>query len=447
MKDRKKLVQILAGLMALVMALTLILSIIPIGASAARSSSEIKEEINALKDEQMAMWIQMDELEAEQDANWESIEEMVEQKNNIDMQVGLLHSEILNINEQITAYSLLISEKQVELDAAQAKYDQLSEENKERIQAMEEEGTISYWSVLFKANSFIELIDQLNMMEEIAAADERRLAEMNAAALEVEAARDELAVEKTELEDSRKELDAAQAALEEKRAEADAILAELNAKGEEMDAMYEQMEAEEAELSASIAASEKAYNEARAREEEERRRREEEERRRQEEEERQNQQNSSNSSNNNSDNSDDDDDDDDSGSSGSAAGEGWIRPCSYVKLTSPYGWRTHPISGQYKFHSGVDLANSQGTPIYAVRSGTVTTARYNGSYGYYVTINHGDGYSTLYAHLTHYIVSSGDRVSQGQVIGYMGSTGNSTGPHLHYQVFYEGSTVNPAGYL
>ena len=95
----------------------------------------------------------------------------------------------------------------------------------------------------------------------------------------------------------------------------------------------------------------------------------------------------------------------------------------------------------------MDLANDQGTPIYAARSGKVTVATYGGTYGNYVTINHGDGYSSLYAHMTRYVVHKGDTVKKGQLIGYMGSTGRSTGPHLHFSIFYNGSSVNPMNYI
>ena len=98
-------------------------------------------------------------------------------------------------------------------------------------------------------------------------------------------------------------------------------------------------------------------------------------------------------------------------------------------------------------HSGVDLAASSGTPIYATKSGTVTMADYSSVNGYYVTINHGDGYSSLYAHMTNYIVSSGQTVTKGQIIGYVGTSGWSTGPHLHFEIYYGGSTVNPMDYV
>ena len=127
---------------------------------------------------------------------------------------------------------------------------------------------------------------------------------------------------------------------------------------------------------------------------------------------------------------------------------GWINPCRYIALTSPFGGRIHPISGVYKMHYGVDLAAPTGRPIYATRSGTIDTAAYQaGGAGYYVSINHGDGFSSVYMHMTHYIVSAGQYVYAGQVIGYCGSTGASTGPHLHFGLSYNGSSQNPAAYI
>lgn len=95
----------------------------------------------------------------------------------------------------------------------------------------------------------------------------------------------------------------------------------------------------------------------------------------------------------------------------------------------------------------MDLAAGSGTAIYATQSGTVTSACYNEAYGNMVTINHANGYSSLYGHMTNYIVSVGDYVTQGQTIGYVGSTGWSTGPHLHFTIYYNGSDVNPMNYV
>lgn len=436
MRKRKRLVAILAGVLAAIMLLTLLLSVLPVSASA-KSSAEIKEEITGLKGDRSEIWAQLEELESEQNANWESIEEMVALKNNIDEQIGLLYTEIENINTQIRTYAELIAANQEELDAAEAKLQELNEKNKDRIRAMEEQGDISYWSVLFKAKSFTDLIDRLHMIDEINEADKRRMNELSEAAEAVAAARTALETERAALEESRTALKETQAELDEKRAEADALLAELNADKRALDQLEEEYEADEARLSAEIAAAEVEYTKALKAEEEERKRQEEEERKRKEEEERKNNAGSGSDSGSS------------SGGSGSSfvEGEGWQRPCSWIKLTSPFGYRTHPVTGQYKFHNGVDLANNSGTPIYAARSGKVTVATYGSTYGYYVTINHGDGYSSLYAHMTHFVVSKGQSVSKGQLIGYMGSTGRSTGPHLHFSIFYNGSAVNPMNYI
>ena len=450
MNKQRRLVSILAGVMAAIMLLTLLAGILPVSASA-KSSKEIKEEISALKGDRTAIWAELEALESEQDATWESIEEMVEQKENIDQQITLLYEEVDNINTQIRSYTELIAANQEELDAAEAKLRELNEKNKERIQAMEEEGTVSYWSVLFKAKSFTDLIDRLNMMEEIHRADQKRMSELSDAAQAVAEARTALETEKVALEESRAELKESEAILDAKRAEADEILAELNADKRALDALEDEWEAEEAKLSAEIAAAEveytkalKAEEEARRKAEEERKRREEEEKKKQEEANKKPGNGGSNNSGSNNGGGSND-----SGSSGGSfvSGEGWARPCSWRKLTSPYGYRIHPTTGQYKFHNGVDLANDQGTPIYAARSGRVTVATYGGTYGNYVTINHGDGYSSLYAHMTRYVVHKGDTVKRGQLIGYMGSTGRSTGPHLHFSIFYNGSSVNPMNYI
>ena len=118
-----------------------------------------------------------------------------------------------------------------------------------------------------------------------------------------------------------------------------------------------------------------------------------------------------------------------------------MKPVSGYIITSPYGYRS---SG---FHTGLDMAVSMGTPVYAAASGTVTFAGYKGSYGYLVIIDHGNGYQTYYAHCSALYVSAGQSVAQGQNISAVGSTGNSTGPHLHFEIRYNGSTLNPQSYI
>ena len=122
-------------------------------------------------------------------------------------------------------------------------------------------------------------------------------------------------------------------------------------------------------------------------------------------------------------------------------------PVEGVRMSSSYGMRNHPVLRKRKAHKGVDLAGATGTPVYATADGTVDMAKYYGSYGNYVQIDHGGNLETRYAHLSSYTVASGERVEKGQLIGYIGSTGRSTGPHLHYEIRVEGVAVDPTPYM
>jgi len=117
------------------------------------------------------------------------------------------------------------------------------------------------------------------------------------------------------------------------------------------------------------------------------------------------------------------------------------------RITSSYGYRLSPFGYGRQFHSGIDIGASRGTPIYATADGKVTFAGYQGGYGYVVFISHGYGYSTVYAHMSKIAARAGQSVQRGDVIGYVGSSGRSTGPHLHYEVRVNGSTVNPWPYM
>lgn len=124
----------------------------------------------------------------------------------------------------------------------------------------------------------------------------------------------------------------------------------------------------------------------------------------------------------------------------------WPLPGRY-NLSSLFGSRKHPITGKANNHTGIDIPASSGTSILAAKSGVVTTSTYNNSYGNYVVVSHSDGTSTLYAHMVRRNCSKGDTVSQGQVIGYVGTTGSSTGNHLHFEVRVNGSRVDPINYF
>ena len=425
MKQKKRLSAVLAVILSGAMVLTLLLGLLPTAADAA-SSGEIRKQINALKKQRTDIQKDIDEVQKQYQANEDEIADMVSRKNVIDQQINLLHAEIRNINDQISAFNVMIADKQDELDHAEDAFHQLEEQNRARIRTMEEEGEISYWEVVFKANSLSDLLDRLNMVEEIAAADQRHLAQLSHAAEVVDQTKDELLLQKGEAELIRKEQDAAQEELDAKRKEADDLIAELLSKGYELEDLEARSSQAKEDILDDIALKEKEYNEAKHQEwlaymatyttvpptlappppgv-------------------------------------------DVGHSGGAASSSGWLMPCSYRKLTSPFGNRKAPTAGASTFHKGVDLAAPAGTPIAASRTGVVTQSGSNGGLGICVTVNHGDGYSSIYGHMTNAIVSVGQAVSAGQTIGYMGSTGISTGNHLHFGIIHNGSYENPASYI
>ena len=421
MNKRKRMVSVLAGIMAAIMLLTLMLSLLPTPASAA-SSSEIRKQINALKEEKEAIKDKIEEVQGQYEENENEIVDLMERKSVIDQEVQLLNEQVDNINDQLKAFNLLIADKQDELDNAEERYQQLNDDNKLRIRTMEEEGELSYWEVLFKANNFSDLLDRLNMVEEIAASDNRRLQELADAANNVVEAQQELEVEKEDMEKTKEELDSTQAELDAKVQESMDLLQELLSKGDELTALQEEYEAMEADFLEQIAQKEVEYDAAKQAEWEaymatyvppttE---------------------GGSGGS---------------GGSGGTSGGGGWVRPCSYTSITSPFGYRESPTTGASTYHQGVDLDTGTGDPVVAARAGVVIAASYSSSAGYYVQIDHQDGFRSIYMHLSSIGASVGQIVSAGTYIGATGATGIATGDHLHFGISLNGVYVNPCNYV
>lgn len=395
---RIRISSIAACLMAAILVLSLFLNIMPAPGFAADADC-IRGELDALKDKAAEIDRQQEQLQQKIDSNASEVDSVLAEKRALDQQIKLIHDEINNVNAQIQVYNQLIAGQQQKLDEAIQHQNDLMQQYSTRIRAMEKNSHKSYWSVLFEADSFTDFLGDLHMMAEIAKADQEMMGELEAVALEIQAVRSELTSEKADLNAQRASLAENQAELDDKTAQASLLLDELNDNAAEMQTLMEEYERREAELSASIAAKEKEYTDALQ-----------------------------------------------TGNNGSSSG--WLYPLPYrVPITDAYGWRNHVITGKYSFHHGVDFAAGRGTAIYASRSGMVTDASEDDIYGFHVTINHGDGYSTLYAHMTHYVVSPGTYVEQGQIIGYVGSTGLSSGPHLHFSIYYNGNSVNPMDYV
>ena len=423
-KKTMKFIPLLAMLLAVCMLL------LPSNVSAKeQSSAEIQKEIDKMKQEQAEMEAALKELEKQQSANRNDMQAIIKEKNIIDQQASLLSGQIININSQISAHSLLIANKQLELENANRSLEVMRKLYKERIRAMEEGGTVSYWSVLFEADSFADLLDRLNMIQEIAEADTTRLEALEKVSREVETAKTILAQEKVTLDLAREEMEKKQVQLAQKQEEASALLLELLAKGQEYEDLVEKSEEAMEEMQEALEAMELKLSEAEKREYEEMLRQ-------QEEEAKKNQTTEERPTYNKGDIT-------------------WALPCDYNRVSSPFGYRYHPVSGKWSGHTGVDLTPPKGTPwnqqvpIYATRSGVVVYAGWDsGGGGNYVSIDHLDNYKSQYMHLDSMVVKSGDAVIMGQLIGYMGNTGTSTARHLHFVIrHYENYEKTPGKWV
>lgn len=422
--SRTKIVRIISIVLAAVILLSLVSTALIVMVHAA-SSSEIKSKLADLRAKQAEIQKQSDELEKSIAENKDQTKTLVGQKAEIDQEMEMSRQKIENLNEQIQQLNLLIAEKQTELEASVAKEEALQKQYKARLRSMEETGSVSYWSILFRASSFSDLLDRVDMIREIAESDQLMLKQLSAATQAVETERADLEQQKLDLQQTEDDLAVEQAELETKRAKADTLITQMQVEYASLSDEFLAAEADEAAVREQIKKAETDYFNALAKE-----------------------QaaaaaaaaaaNKPSSGSNSS----------SSSSSGGASSGGFAFPLAYsTGVTCAYGPRVHPINGNKSFHYGVDLAAGMNTEIYATKSGTVTGATYGEANGYYVTINHGDGYSSIYAHMTNYVVSVGDSVKQGQLIGYVGTTGWSTGPHLHFEILYSGSNVNPMNYI
>ena len=308
-----------------------------------------------------------------------------QQKNLLDQRNTALTQEISLLEQQIDVTNRSIA-------ANEALEKQQTELFHKQIRQEEEQGTLSYWSVLFKAKSFADLISRIDFVNEIARYNQKVIADLR----EI---RTELAADKEALEAQNEELSASKQELQGQLSESMKLLAEYIKTEEGKQAEYDAIKAEEEALDDLIAAAEAKARELGM--------------------------------------------DDIAGTVG-----GYAWPCNGIRwITSKFGGRNSPGGIGSTNHKGVDIGTPMGTPVLAAKAGKVTWASWNGGYGNCVIISHGKGNSTLYGHLSSYNVKVGDSVSQGQVIAYSGSTGNSTGPHLHFGIKENDSWVDPLTYL
>ena len=405
MKMNRKVVRsVICVLLALIFVISLMTALIPTNASAASQS-----EINRLTQ-------QRKELQAKQKEQQKTINSLrskkasvVDQKAALDKENDLAQQEIELVKEQITAYDQQIEDKGVELESAKQEEEAQTVRFRSCVRHLEEYGQMSYIAILLEATSLSDLLARMDMVGEVIAYNKQVQADMTAAREKVETVKAELEDARTELQDKQSELETKQVALQQKVSEANALLASLESDINAYKSVHDQYEQQQKNVQSQI---DKQVEELRRQEE-------------------------VNKNNNPG--------YDPGKANGSTGTMMWPCPsCHYI--TSQFGWRYHPIYQTQKYHSGVDIGASYGATIVAADGGTIITAGSVSGYGNCVVINHGNGITTLYGHMSSIAVSVGQKVSKGQTIGYVGSTGNSTGPHLHWEVTVNGVRQNPLNY-
>lgn len=352
--------------------------------------------VNDLKNELAQNQKETDKIKKE-------IKEKQKDKDAATARMNELDMEIDGVQKDIDSIQYVIDEKQSEIDAANEKITGLNhdiERTKDklgaRLKVMYVYGSTSYLEIILSANSFSDLFARINAVKSIIRHDNNMIDNFSAQITELEEAKALVELEQQEQIEARTILDNQQSKLEKLRNEKNKVIKQLETDIAALEKAEKQKEKDAAALQSEI---NRALNK--------------------------------------------------SSNKVVYTGNGkfaWPSAAS-TRVTSEFGYRIHPIFGTKKLHRGMDIGAAAGTDVLAAEDGIVLTAGYNNSYGYYVTINHGSGYVTLYAHNSKLLVSSGQKVSRGQVIAKCGSTGNSTGPHIHFEVQVNGKLVNPRSYL
>ena len=425
LKQRNRIAAVVALILAFVLVIGLVVGALATSVHAAKSD-EIQERLDALKERKDENDQKEQEIQSRLNENYDQVRTLVEQKRDLDERINGTRERMAELNHQIEEMNLSIAAKQSELDESEAERAEMNEKYRQRIRTMEETGTISYWSVLFNATSFADLLSRVDMINEIVTADQLMLDQMEALLKRIDLQRKELEMQKQELEDKRQEMVELNLQLEADRLEADSYIQQINSDIGMLNALFMEYENLEAELSEEIKATQVEYDEAKAKEDEERRKREAAAAAARQSQVQKNPK------------------------PGSTNVSGFLFPLPAgigAYITDSFGYRYHPITGVYKMHYGVDFAVPSGTPIYASKAGTVIVRDYGTINGNYIKLSHSDGTQTYYLHMNTFSVNQGDYVSQGQQIGTVGSTGSSTGPHLHFQIMVNGEAVNPMEYV
>ena len=375
----RKAVKIISMLIAAALILGIVASIAPMFVSA--SQAEINRQQQKKNEAQ-------EKLNSNQTKRAKTLAEM----ERLEKESGDIQAQINAIDKKIAETDKELSAQEAKLEVATKKAEEKYDLFKERFRVMCEQGDVSYIEMLLSAKSFSDFIDKAEIVKEISEHDKGIFDEMEASRLEIEKARDEIADLKKSQEESKGNLSSQKQALQQKQQEQKTFMQQLEKDAATYQRIIDEADAAMESLRRSISGSLS------------------------------------------------------SSSKGAAYVGGeftWPTPgCTYI--TSHFSpRRKNPVTGVWKRHTGTDIGAGYGATIVAANSGTVTLAGWNSGYGNCVIIDHGGGKATLYAHMSSYSVSSGQYVKRGQHIGNVGSTGNSTGPHLHFEVLINGAAVDP----
>lgn len=378
-------------------------------AQAALTNDSIREkeaEIKAAKEEVSGLKSSKTDIERLK-------KELEQSKNDLTTYVAQLDGQLSGIQEKIAQYNTMIAEKEEEIEVTAAELEEairIQEEQyaamKKRIKFMYEKGDTFYLELLMSSGGFADMTNKADYIESLSRYDRNKLEEYINTIELVKLCKEELEAEKEVLDEAKLAVEEEEAninaLIEQKEAQILSVTSDISTK----EAAIREYEAMIAQENAEIATLEKAVAEERARLEAE------------------------------------------NAQARVYNGGMFAWPCpGYTRISDEYGNRMHPILGIQKFHNGLDMAAPGGTAILAAYDGDVVGAAYNNSMGNYIMIDHGSGLYTIYMHCSALYVSKGQSVTKGQKIAAVGSTGRSTGNHLHFSVRQNGNYVNPWNYL
>lgn len=391
-------------LLSVALAAALVLSLVP-AAVPVEANAASQEELDELKSERDALVSQRQQQQAvvnelrQQQASVLVIKQALDERN------AYTQWQIQLTEQEIALYDSMIADKEIEVEEARRLENEQLLRYRSRVRAMEENGSYNVIAYLFNSSNLGELLTAVDDIGEIMESDRQLEEDYIEARENTEAVVAEYEEYKADIVEKQDELRAEQDELEKELNEAVQLITDITANLEENAEILAEFQAAEQQAETNVANMVIALEKQRAAEQ------------------------AANGG----------------GGGGNVVGTGafsWPVPsCTY--LTSRFGLRIHPIYGTQKSHTGIDIGAASGATIVAADGGTVTMAGVNGGYGNCVMIDHGNGYKTLYGHMSSIAVTNGQSISKGDTVGYVGSTGVSTGPHCHFEVWSGGSRIDP----